>query len=83
MDLKHPKLDWTNETQPIKNNLTVFLDMLAAMFAPAILGGLYFLLFRLISPIVYLVILVALFAGLALPATRWLAGKGREIFRSL
>lgn len=83
MDLKKPKLNWTNENQALKTNLTVFLDNLLGMITPVVIGGVYLLLVRLIGPELYLVIWIVVFAVLVLLIFRWLAGRGREIFRKL
>ena len=82
-DLKRPKLGWTNENQAIKTNLNVLVIMLIGLVIPLALGGIYFLLMRVLSPEMYLVILIAACAGLILLIHRWLAGRGREIFRHL
>ncbi len=37
MNLRFPKLDWTNENQPVKQSLPVFLCVLVAMFSSAII----------------------------------------------
>ena len=82
-DLKRPKINWTNENQAVKNNLNVFVDMLVSMLVPAAIGGLYFVLYKFIGPEIYLVIWIAVFAGLTLLTNKWLITKGRDIFRYL
>ena len=83
MDLKRPKLDWTNENQAVKNNLNVFADMMVSMFVPVVIGGLYWLLYRFIGPEIYMVIWIAVFAGITLLTNKWMLEKGRGIFSCL
>ncbi|MBQ9029963.1 MAG: hypothetical protein IJ106_00740 [Parasporobacterium sp.] len=83
LDLKRPKLNWINENQALKTNVTVFIDMLIGVLLPVALGALYLLLITQIGPELYLAILIAVFAGLTLLVHRWLTGKGRRIFQTL
>ena len=82
-DLRRPKLGWTNENQAMKTNLNVLVIMLIGLVVPLALGAIYLPLTRVLSPEMYLVILIAACAVLTLLIHRWLAGKGREIFRYL
>ena len=83
LDLKRPKINWTNENQAIKTNITVFVDMLIGFLVPGALGSIYLALVPFIGPELYLVIWIAVFAGLTLLIHKWLAGKGRAIFSTL
>jgi len=83
MDMRKPKLDWTNENQVIKSSLGVFGETLAAMLLPIMIGSAYYLLSGFIGPEMYLVIFIAVFAVLTLLIHKWLAGRGREIFGTL
>lgn len=83
MDLRKPKLKWTNENQAMKTNITILVDMLIGMLIPLVLGALYLVLTFFIGPELYLAILIAIFAGLTLLVHKWLAGKGRRIFSTL
>ena len=83
MDLRRPKLNWTNENQALKTNVTVLVDMLLGMLIPVVIGSVYIPLVPLMGPELYLVIWFAVFAVLTLLIHRWLAGKGRAIFQYL
>ena len=83
LDLKRPKINWTNENQAVKNNLNVFVDMLAAMLMPVAISGLYLLLYAFLGPEIYLVIWIAVFAGITLLTNKWMQEKGRDIFSYL
>ena len=83
LDLKKPKLNWTNENQAIKTNITVFVDMLLSVMIPLVISALYLLLVAFMGPELYLAIWIVIFAVLTLLIHRWLAGKGRTIFRYL
>ena len=82
-DLKRPKLGWTNENQAMKTNLNVLVIMLIGFLVPGALGAIYLALMRFLSQEMYLVLLIIACAVLILLIHKWLAGKGREIFRYL
>lgn len=83
IDLKRPMLDWNNETQPIKQNVTIIISMFGGLILAAILGGLYILFGRFVDGSVYLLVCTVLFVGVSLLLNRWFKNKGRERFESL
>lgn len=83
IDLKKPMLEWNSETQPIKQNANILITMFGSMILAAILGVLYFLLGRVISGSIYLLICFVGFAGGTLLINKWFKTKGRRIFESL
>lgn len=83
IDLKRPKLGWTNENQAMKTNLNVLVIMLIGLIVPIALAAIYLVLLTVLSPEMYLVILIAISAFLTLLIHKWLAGTGRENFRHL
>ena len=83
LDLKHPKLNWINENQALKSNITVLVDMLTGVLVPGVIGALYLLVIPVMGPELYLVIWIAVFAVLTLLVHKWLTGRGREIFARL
>lgn len=83
IDLKRPKLGWTNENQAMKTNLNVLVIMLIGLIVPIALAVIYLVLLTVLSPEMYLVILIAISAFLTLLIHKWLAGTGRENFRHL
>ena len=82
-DLRRPKLNWTNENQAVKSNLNVFVVMLLGIFVPAAISFLYYFAVWFISPVMYMIIWLAVFAVLAVLVFKWLAGRGRKIFAVL
>lgn len=83
LDLRRPMLDWTNETQPIKQSLNILFSMFGGLLLSVILAGLYFLLGAILSPGIYLLICIVIFAVLTLLIHKWLRGKGRARFADL
>ena len=83
LDLKRPMLDWTNETQPIKQSLNILLSLFGSMILSLILGALYLLVGIVIGPEFYLLFCTVLFAVFALLIHRWLKKKGRRLFANL
>ncbi len=83
LDLKRPMMDWTSEAQPIKQNLNVLFSWLGGLAATLVFTGLYVFVARFIGAGVYLIILTAVFTGIALLFHKWLRGKGCERFARL
>lgn len=83
LDLKRPMLDWVTEVQPIKQSVSVLIDIFAGMLLSAALGALFFLLYNFISSAVYLILCLVIFAVITWILLRWLKGKGRIKFADL
>lgn len=83
LDLKRPIMDWTNEVQPIKQNLNVLFGWLAGWGLSLVLGGLYLLLGSFVAPGIYLLVCTVLFVVFALLLLKWMRGKGRVLFANL
>lgn len=83
LDLKRPMLEWTNENQPIKQSLNVLFSMFGSIILSGILAALYLLIGLLVSPAVYLLICIVIFAVLTVLLHLWFRGRGREIFATL
>ncbi|MCQ2513135.1 MAG: hypothetical protein MJ092_07120 [Lachnospiraceae bacterium] len=83
LDLKRPMLDWVTEVQPIKQSVSVLIDIFAGMLLSATLGALFFLLYKFISSSVYLILCLVIFAVIIGVLLRWLKGKGRIKFADL
>lgn len=83
VNLKLPKLDWTNEIVPIKQGMSVLVTLIAGI--PTLIGAgfAYYFLSTWISPGLFLMIftfvMVAADAGLML----WLKTRGSRIFSRL
>ncbi len=83
INILFPKMEWTNETAPVKQSLSSILGIfsgfaygLALLFAAIMTAG--FLPVRL-----FLIIATVLFSVTALILTHWLNGKGCEKFMNL
>lgn len=83
MDLRKPKLDWTNENQALKTNVNVLGSTFAALLVPLLVAGIYYLVMGFMGPVMYLVIFIAVFAVLIILIHRWLRNSGTEKFISL
>lgn len=83
LDLRRPMMDWTNEVQPIKQNLNLLFSWLGGLVATLVFTGLYVFAARFIGAGVYLIILTAVFTGIALLFHKWFKGKGCERFARL
>lgn len=84
VNLRHPMLDWTAETQPIKSGSAVLLAMLVNFGIVVTMGlGGYFLFRADVSVTVILGIFLIVFAILALLIRSWLMKRGTKIFESL
>ena len=83
LDLKRPMLDWTNETQPIKQSTNILFSTLGSLFFALILMGLYLIVSMFAGPEVYLIFCIVLMAVLTFLLHKWLRGKGRKLFAEL
>lgn len=83
INLLFPKMEWTNETSPVKQSLSSLLGMfsgfaygLVLMFSGIITAG-------FLPMWLFLICAVAVFSAIALFLTHWLKGKGCEKFINL
>lgn len=83
LDLGRPFLDWTNEIQPIKQNISVFISMLVGMIGPLAPAGIYILLAPIVPPVIYLIIWMVIFMLLSLLLANWFRKTGAQKFRLL
>ena len=83
VNLKMPNLNWTSETVPVKQSMSVTVALFGGWVIVMAFAGLYVLLNSILSPGVYLALvcgLLLVFSGILL---RWLFTRGAEIFDSL
>ena len=82
-NLRHPNLNWTSESQAVKNGVSILIIMLLGWGLMVLLGGLTFVL-SLIVPLGWALLTVTalLLAGAALTC-RWLSRRGAAIYESL
>ena len=84
-NLKHPKLEWTNETVPVKQSMSVLFCMLSGFAMAVVYGGLLLLslIYLNISTTLYMGITVIILAGICILLDRRLKTKGAELFDNL
>ena len=83
-NLCHPRLDWQNEAQPVKQGAAIMISMFGGwglLIVPAVAGLLLWSLPHGIDIVAgaYLLVVAALSALLY----KWCMGRGAEIFNSL
>lgn len=83
LNLKMPNLNWTNETVPVKQSLCVMLALFGGWAIVMALGGLYLLVMKFITPLVYLISVSILMAVIGMLLLRWIDTKGARIFETL
>ena len=83
LNLKMPNLNWTDETVPVKQSIGVMLALFGGWASILALGGLYLLVMKFITPLVYLIIISALLAVVGILLLRWVNTKGAKIFETL
>jgi len=83
-NLKSPKFDWVNETQVIKQSMSVLLSMLFNFLIVALPGVLYFVVLGgNFSATVFLLAYTLLLGIGWLISQKWIKTKGAEIFEGL
>ncbi|MGN0468972.1 MAG: hypothetical protein ACI4GY_09635 [Acutalibacteraceae bacterium] len=83
LNLKMPNLNWTDPTVPVKQSLCVMLALFGGWVIVLALGGLYLLVMKFITPLVYLIAVSAVTAVIAIVLLRWIDTKGTKIFETL
>ena len=83
VNLLAPNLTWTSEIVPIKQSLSVSLALFGGWGIVLLLGGIYFLLRKLVSPLAYLAVLTVLLLAAAVLLFLWLKNRGGRIFERL
>lgn len=83
LNLRFPNLNWTNETQPIKSSLPVFISLFGGWVVSLIPVGIYFLLQSIVPCEVFLGAELAVFAVCCLILDKLIATKGVKMFMEL
>ena len=83
VNLKMPNLNWVNETVVIKQSMAVMIAMFGSWLEVLALGGLYFLLRNLMTPMAYLALAIVIIASVACLLLMWLRKRGTKIFAEL
>lgn len=83
LDLKRPMLDWTNETQPVKQSVNILFSWLGGMILAVAFAALYLLVGAFLAPSVYLLLCTVILAVLSVLLLLWFKGRGRLLFAGL
>ena len=83
VNLKIPNLNWTSEIVPIKQSMSVMIALFGGWIIIAALAVIYGFLGYVLSPLVYLVLISAVFLILDILLLRWLFTRGAKIFCTL
>lgn len=83
LNLKAPNLDWTNETAPVKQSMSVTVALLGGWGIVLVLSGLYFVVGRWTGPAVYLLLCAVALALASALLLLWLKGRGAKRFENL
>lgn len=83
LNLKMPNLSWTDETVPVKQSLGVMLALFGGWVIILALGGIYLLVMKFITPLVYLILVSVIMAVIGVLLLRWINTKGVKIFETL
>lgn len=83
LDLKRPMLDWTNETQPVKQSVNILFSWLGGMILALAFAALYLLVGAFLAPSVYLLLCTVILAVLSVLLLLWFKGRGRLLFAGL
>ena len=83
LNLKMPNLNWTNETVPVKQSLCVMISLFGGWVIIIALGVIYLALMKLITPLVYLILISVLMAVIGVLLLKWIDTKGAKILETL
>jgi len=84
LDLKMPKLDWTNEAVPVKQSLPVVISLFGSWIVAVIVGAVYYFILKdKLTAQSIMIALVVIFALCQRFLNKWLYSKGAKIFATL
>ena len=83
LGLKMPNLNWTDESVPVKQSMSVMLALFGGWALVLALGALYFLLQKFVTPLLYLICAAAALLIASAVLLVWLKRKGTQIFERL
>lgn len=83
MNLKAPNLKWTNEVVPIKQSLSVSVTLFGGWGMVMAFGALYYVLWEVIDPLLYLAVVGIVLAAAAALLYLWIKKRGTVIFSQL
>lgn len=82
-NLRHPNLDWVNETQAVKTGMSVAVTIFATMGLVLVPIPVVLLLGQLVPPAAIAAAFLALLLLLCLLLWRWVCTRGEKLFREL
>ncbi|MBO7668702.1 MAG: hypothetical protein J6T26_09600, partial [Firmicutes bacterium] len=82
-NLRHPNLNWTSESQAVKNGISILIIMLLGWGLMVLLAGITFVLCFVMPLGAALLIVSLLLLAAAALTCRWLSRKGAAIYESL
>lgn len=81
LDVYHPRLNWKNETEAVKQNMNTLFSMLIGLGLAAALVGVYMLLLWIgATAIIALCVTIAVLVAAALLTLKWLSGKASVVY---
>lgn len=83
LNLKMPNLNWTDPTVPVKQSLCVMIALFGGWAIITALAGIYILVMKFITPLVYLIAISVVGAVASALLLRWIDTKGAKIFETL
>ena len=83
LNLKMPNLTWIDATVPVKQSLCVMVALFGGWAIIFALGGIYLLVMKFITPLVYMIAVSVLAAVISVLLLRWIDTKGAKIFETL
>lgn len=83
LNLKMPNLNWTDPTVPVKQSLCVVITLFGGWAIITVLGVIYLILMKFITPLVYLVAISVVGAVVSALLLRWIDTEGAKIFDTL
>ena len=83
LNLKMPNLNWTDPTVPVKQSLCVMIALFGGWAIVMALGGLYLLVMKFITPLVFLITACVVLAVICVLLLKWIDTKGAKIFETL
>lgn len=83
LSVKMPNLNWTSEIVPIKQSIGVMVSLLGGWALIALLAGGYYLLSKLLSPLIFLTLTALLLLAVSASLHHWLCTRGARRFECL
>lgn len=83
INLKKPNIDWTNETVPIKQSISVLFTLFGGWLVVAIFGLLSAFAILFINMSIYIFAFAVLIIAVSLLIYKWIITKGAKIFTKL